>query len=831
MLALKLLIRNWRSGELKLLGVSLILAVAVLSAIAIFTDRLDATLLVQSNSVLGADIVVEGNHIHNPEWERDADNAGIKHTQADEFMSVVYAGDEMRLSAIKAIADAYPLRGQFEISDIPFTLDPKEISIAQGIPAQGEVWVDSRLFSALKLKLGDKVAVGDYELTVKHILIREPDGINPVSAFGARLVMNIKDIPQTHIIQPGSDVKYHWLLAADSERKLDQFIEKIKPQLSKHQKLETLKSSQERLSGTLDVAKKFLLLTAVIAVLLAGVAIAIASRQFSERHTNQVALMKSLGLVAGRVRSLYFAQLFLLASVASIIGLLLGSVIQTLVVSSLQTFYNAVFMPAGIYPYILSFASGIICLICFALPSLWYLPGIPPLKILRKELSVSRPQLWFQGVFAVAAVIVLIALFSRDILLSLIVTLALFAVLLITLIIAYALLNLAKRWVANAGGAWRLALASLQKNSGQSVMQILVFAIAMMLLLTITIIRTSLINEWKIQIPANAPNHYLTNIPADEAQPLQQLLEKNIEQPVVMMPNVRGRLIEINGKEPTEEERTKNNALQRELNLTWTTSLPVSNKIVEGQWWDAWKKSDAQLPGVSVEEETAKKLGLKLGDKLRFSLGGLTLDSEVASIRSLEWKSLRLNFFFIFEPGSLDQFSPTYMSSIYLDSAHKSFLYQVLREHPTILLIEFDRIVDSIRKVMDQVTDGVQLVLWLTLVGGCLVLWAAVMGSLESRKQEAGLLRALGASRQLILGGVLIEFALMGLLAGIVAIMGAEILILSLQKYIFKIPLQPHFIYWLLSPIIGGAFVVTLGLIGCRTVLTTPPAIVLREAA
>lgn len=831
MLALKLLIRNWRSGELKLLGISLILAVAVLSAIAIFTDRLDATLLVQSNSVLGADSVIAGNQPHNIEWENDAKSADIKYTQANEFRSVVYAGDEMLLAAIKAVDEGYPLRGQFELSEIPFTLNVNEIHVAQGVPATGEAWVDSRLFSALKLKLGDKISVGDYELKVVQILIREPDGINPVSAFGARLVMNIKDLPQTNIIQPGSDVKYQWLLAADSEAQLDQFIEKVKPQLSKHQKIETLKTSQERLSGTLDVAKNFLLLTAVIAVLLAGVAIAIASKQFSERHTNQVALMKSLGLSAGRVRSLYFTQLLLLASVASGLGLLLGGFIQTLVVSSLQTFYNAIFMEPSFYPYVLSFASGIICLVCFALPSLWFLPQIPPLKILRKELSVSRPQLWIQGVFAVAAVIVLIALFSRDVKLALTVTLALFLVLLITLLVAFALLKLAKRWVADAGGAWRLAFASLHKNSGQSVTQILVFAIAMMLLLTITIIRTSLINEWKIQIPANAPNHYLTNIPAADAQPLQQLLEKNIEQPVVIMPNVRGRLIEINGEEPTEELRTKHNALQRELNLTWTTDLPASNKIVEGQWWDSWKRSANQLVGVSVEQETAQKLGLKLGDKLRFSMGGLILDSEISSIRSLEWKSLRLNFFFIFEPGSMDQFSPTFMSSIYLDTAHKSFLYQVLREHPTILLIEFDRIVESIRKVMDQVTDGVQLVLWLTLVGGCLVLWAAVMGSLESRKQEAGLLRALGASRQLILGGVLIEFAIMGLLAGIVAILGAEFLLLSLQKYIFKIPLQPHFIYWLLSPIIGCAFVAALGLLGCRPVLTTPPAIVLREAA
>lgn len=831
MLALKLLMRNWRSGELKLLGISLILAVAVLSAIAIFADRLTATLIIQSNSVLGADTVIAGNQAAPSEWENDAETAGVKHTRTQEFMSVVYAGDDMLLSSVKVVTEGYPLRGQLEVSLIPFTLNPDEIHIAKGIPAPGEAWVDSRLFSALKLKLGDKVAVGDRELAITQILIREPDGTNPLSTLGSRLVMNLSDLPQTNIIQPGSDVKHRLLLASDNENTLNQFIEKLKPQFNKHQYLITLKSSQDRLSNTLNMANNFLLLTAIIAVLLAGVAIAIAAKQFSERHTNQVALMKSLGLSANRVRSLYFNQLFLLASFSSLIGLVVGSLIQIFLVASAQALYKADFVSPGIYPYLLSFASGIICLVCFALPALWFLPSIPPLKILRRELSVSRPQLWIQGIFAILAVVALIALFSRNLKLAMIVTGALLVVLVITLIVAYLLLKLTKRWVANAGGAWRLAFASLQKNSSQSVMQILVFAIAMMLLLTITILRTSLINEWKIQIPPNAPNHYLTNIPASDIDSLQKLLEKNINQPVLMMPNVRGRLIEINGKQPDDELRSKHNSLQRELNLTWTTDLPESNKIVEGKWWNDRKKTADQLTGVSVEEGTAKDLGLKLGDKLRFSMGGLILDTEIVSIRSLEWKSMRLNFFFIFEPGSLDQFSPTYMSSIYLNTAQKSFLYQILREHPTILLIEFDRIVDNIRKIMDQVADGVQLVLWLTLAGGSLVLWAAVMGSLESRKQEAGLLRALGASRQLIFGGVFIEFAIMGALAGVVAILGAEFLLLNLQTHVFKIPLQPHFMFWFLSPVLGCVFVAGLGLLGCRPVLTTPPAIVLREAA
>lgn len=831
MLALKLLIRNWRSGELKLLGISLILAVAVLSAIAIFTNRLEATLLVQSNSVIGADTVVAGDQAHPSEWEQAAEQAGISYTTSNQFMSVVYAGDEMRLASIKAVAAGYPLRGQFEISDIPFTLKANEIQTVKTIPAQGEVWVDSRLFNALKIKLGDKIVVGDYELKVAHILIREPDATNPMSMFGARLVMNIQDLPQTHIIQPGSDVNYRWLLAANNESTLNKFVDYIKPKLTQHQRLVTVKTSQDRLANTLDFAKKFLLLTAIIAVLLSGVAIAISAQQFAARHTNQVALMKSLGVSAGRVRALYFMQLLCLAAAASLLGLLLGNFIQMLLISSVQALYNTVFMPASFYPYGLSFVSGIICLVCFALPALWFLPHIPPLKILRKEMAVSKSQLWLQAMFALAAIVLLIALFSRDLQLALIVTAALLVVLLIALLVAFSLLRLTKRWVANAGGAWRLAFASLYKNAGQSVMQIVVFSIAIMLLLSITIIRTSLINEWKIQIPEHAPNHYLTNIPANETEQLRQTLEKNLNQTVAMLPNVRGRLVEINGTEPSEDLRKKHNSLQRELNLTWTTSLPDANKIVEGQWWDTWKKTEHKLVGVSVEEGTAKDLGLKLGDKLRFSMGGLTLDSEIVSIRSLDWKTMKLNYFFIFEPHALDNFSPTYMSSIYVGDEHKPFLYQLLRTYPTVLLIEFDRILESIRTIMDQVANGIQFVLWLTLIGGCLVLWAAVMGSLESRKQEAGLLRALGASRQLILGGVVIEFAIMGFLAGTVAILGAEFLVLSLQKTIFKFPLQPHYIFWLLSPLLGCSFVAVLGVLGCRPVLTTPPAIVLREAA
>jgi putative ABC transport system permease protein len=291
---------------------------------------------------------------------------------------------------------------------------------------------------------------------------------------------------------------------------------------------------------------------------------------------------------------------------------------------------------------------------------------------------------------------------------------------------------------------------------------------------------------------------------------------------------IRGRLIEINGVEPSEEIVKRANALQRELNLTWSADLAEDNKLLEGNWWDSWVRAD--LPGVSVEAETAKELGVKIGDQLRFSLGGLTMDARVASVRSVDWRSLKPNFFFIFEPGSMESYSPMFMTSIFLSAEQKPVINQLLRKHQSILVLEFDRIIQQMRNIIDQVSNGIQLVLWLTLAAGSLVLFAAVMSSIDSRKQEAGLLRALGSSRYLMLGSVFAEFMILGMLAGVIAIVGAEALLFSLQKFVLQTPIQPHYVFWVLSPVLSSAFISLLGVLCCRRVVTTPPAVVLREA-
>ena len=829
MLALRLLWRNWRSGEVKLLAAALMLAVAVVSGIAIFTDRLERTLVQESNMLLGADLIVRGSQPHNPDWSALAAEDGIEQTTAVLFSSMVYAGDHMHLASVKAVTDGYPLRGQLDISTIPFASQAEDIQTTKDIPDPGEVWVDSRLLPLLHIELGDSLAVGEYELVVTQVIIREPDSASPFSFMGARVLMNMVDLERTQVVQPGSRVQYQWLLAANNNA-LDSFAEWLEPQLSKHERLVDVESGQRGLGRTLETGRSFLLLAAVIGVLLAGVAIALAARQFSSRHVDQVALMKSFGVSAQRIRQLYFVQLLLLAVVASMAGLLVGELIQRVVAASLQQVYQIALGTASIYPYAISFATGLICLIFFALPSLWFLPGVPPLKILRRELGVNTLHLWIQVALAFSAILLLIVLFSQDFALALSVIGALSGVLVITAGMALGLLKLSRHIATNTGSIWRLALANLQRRREQTLVQIVVFATAIMLLLTLTIVRTSLIDEWQLQLPEDAPNHFLVNIPPHDVEAVQQMLDEKQLEREQLYPMVRGRLTAINGAEPSEAQRSANGVFNREANLTWTDTLAGDNEIVAGEWWDNWQSNAEGLPGVSVEIELAEEAGLSIGDRLTFSLGGLILEAQIASFRSLDWRSMKPNFFFIFEPGALDNYSPTYITSLYLPLEQKSFINDLLRGYPTMLVIELDRIIDQIRTIVTQVSNGVLLVLWLTLVGGCLVLIAAVTSSIDSRKQESGLLRALGSPRRLMIGSVWAEFSVLGLLSGIIAVIGAEILLISLQYWVLETPIRPHYIFWLVGPLAGGLFVGSLGALSCRSVVNTPPAVVLREA-
>ena len=826
MLAFKLLLRNWRSGELKLLSISLMLAVAVLSGISIFTNRLDTSMRLQSNAILGADSIIESPTPIPRLWEDQADMVKLKHTKVTTFESMLYAGDAMMLASVKAVGAGFPLRGEVEISSIPFATASSEITIAGGIPAAGEVWLDSRLFSSLNLHIGDAVQIGETSLRVGKVLVREPEQFS----FSPRLLMNEVDLAAAKVILPGGRVDFRFLVASDEVATLNAFVSRLKNQLNPNQRVIDPAVMLERMSKVSKNGKQFLLLSTIIAVLLAGVAIAIAARQFSERHTNQVALMKSLGVSAGRIRQLYFSQLFLLATIASVAGLGCGQVIQYFVAESLQQIVQFRLSAAGVEPYLLSLMSGIVCLVFFALPALWFLPGIAPLKILRRELAVKATQVWTQALLAVFAVVLLIALFSSDLVLTLIVSGGLISIILLSMLVAQGLLGVSHFFSARLQGHWRLAFANIYRRKAQNMLQIVVFSVAIMSLLTLTIVRSSIMEEWSSSIPEKANNHFLINVAPEEVLDIQTMLDKMKLHYAPFYPIARGRVAQINGKTPDEKFRTKSRVLELENDVSWIDEIMEGDAITEGLWWDQWKPSVAQLPGVSVGAESAKNIGLKIGDRLRFSIAGLELEAEVASFRKITPSATRESFAFLFSPESMKDFSPTYTTGFYLPPEQKYFVNQLLSKHPSVALLEFDRMIMQMKSVIKQVTDAVMLVLWLTLFAGALVMFSAVSGSMERRQQENGLLRAFGSSKALIMGSVLVEFSVMGALAGGVAIIGSELILLGIQVFVLQSPIHPHYLYWLISPIASALLLALLGTFACRHVVTTPPGAVLRGA-
>ncbi|MEX1033031.1 MAG: FtsX-like permease family protein [Cellvibrionaceae bacterium] len=829
MLAFRLLWRNWRSGEVKILAGALMLAVAVVTAISVFTNRLEAALIEESAAFLGANRIVDSSQPIPEDWQQSAAaQFDVRQASTVEFLSMVFSDETTNMASVKAVSDGYPLLGRIEVSQRPFAVDPEDIAVADGVPAPGEVWLDSRLLPLLEAQLGDTVQVGDKELLATRVIINEPDRGGGMSMVSPRLMMNEVDLPATNVIQPGSRVSYRWLLAGDPGE-IDRMVTWLEGQISDHQRVLNLESSQEQLANALDRGTRFLLLAGIVGVLLAGVAIAIAAQHFANRHIDQVALMKSLGASARRVRTLYLLQLLILAAFASVAGLLIGEIIQRLVSTTLSSLFPVALGNASIDAYGVGVLTGFVCLVFFALPPLWHLPTIPPLKILRREMPVRHLEAWAQGGFGVGAVLLLIFIYSANIWITLSVFFSLGAIISVAAILAWWMLRVGRQLGMHAGSVWRLALASLQRSPAQSTMQILVFATAIMLLLALTTIRTSLIDDWKLQLPADAPNHIFMNIAPHERESIGQLLADNDMGEVNFSPMLRARLTQINGEVPSEEARERNGSLRRELNVTWFEALPEDNEIVAGDWWDEARINDEQALGaVSVEVLVARRLGLELGDRLTFSLGGLAVDVVVENFRTVNRDSFEW-YFFIMAPGVLEDYSPVYRSDVFLPPERKNVVNDVLLKHPTVMVFEFDKILQQIRSIVDQVSRGVELVLWLVIAGGGLVLLAAVNASMESRLQEAGLLRALGSRRGLIIGSVWIEFSVLGLMAGLLAVFGSEVLLLSVQRWVLEVPMQPHFHLWVMGILLGTLVIGALGVFSCRRVVTVAPGVVLRE--
>ncbi len=828
-LAMKLLWRDWRAGELTLLLASLVIAVSTVTTITLFVDRLQQALTRESASFLAADGVISSADPIDPAWLTKAQELGLDQARTLSFLSMVFSSDRAQFSSVKAVDDNYPLRGRLIISDTPFV---RGNPVYRG-PAAGEVWMESRLFPSLGVQTGDMLDIGVASFPLRSVLMKEPDRGGGFNSVGPRVMMNLVDVPETEVVQPGSRLTYGYLFAGDVKA-MSEFESWVRPRLGLDARWIGVREGAQGIGRALDRAERFLLLGGMLGVVLAGVAIALSAQRYSLRHYDHVAILKTLGATPNGIDGIFAVILAVLGLVATAAGSALGFATQMGVVAVLEPFIPIELPAPGLRGLWLGLGTGVMCLLSFALPPLLRLRATEPVRVIRRDLGAEAVSGRSTYAFAVLGTIGLMWWYSQNLKLTLMIFTGALAAIVVLAAAAFVLLRSGRVLGMQAGSAWRLAVAGMQRRGRENTLQILVFGLAIMLLLILYLVRTALIVEWEAQIPRDAPNHFAINISPEDAAPIAQLFRDNGVRSQPLYPMISGRITSINGADARQRDRQRRRSSGRggspgassSRNLTFARALPEDNRVVAGEWWHEDYKG---TPLVSLESSLAYGNGLKVNDELVFTIQGRKLAAKVASIRSVSWDNMRPNFYIIFSPGGLDDFPSTYMTSFYLTRENKLFLNTLLGQYPTMTVIEIDAVIEQIQSIISQVTLAIELVLILIVVSGALVLLASIQASMDERFRQHAILRTLGAGRRLILGSLLIEFSVLGLFAGLLATFGSEITVYALETQIFDLDYGPNPELWLLGPVVGMLLIGSIGVLATLKVVNSPPSAVLRE--
>lgn len=824
--AFRLLVRDWRAGELRLLLAALVVAVATVSGIDLFVDRIKGALYRESAQMLGGDGAVSGSQPVPPAWRQRAEALGLRTAETLSFTSMVFAGESSQLVAVKAVDAAYPLRGVLITSDEAFGAGTPTPA-----PAPGEVWLDSRMLPALGLRLGDRVSIGVAELTLARVLIAEPDRGGSFYDLGPRLLMNLADVPATRVVQPGSRVG-HGLLLAGEQPGLDVLRKEIADDLAPHFRWRSVREGAQAVGSALDRAESFLLLGGLLGVLLAGIAVALAAHRYARRHYEHVAVLKTLGLGPSRIRRLYCTMLLLLGVVGTLIGCAAGFGVHMLIIEALSRLMPIELPAAGLQPYVTASITGFVCLAAFALPPILKLQSVSPMRVVRGDVSGDVRVVGISYAAAAAGLLGLLIWYSGSLVVTVTVLAGGGASAGIVVLAAYLLLRGGRIAGTRAGSTLHLGLAALRRRGWQNSVQIMIFSFAIMLALVLTLVRTALLDEWRAQLPVGAPNHFVMNVVPEEVDALSGMLQAETGVKPALFPMLRGRIVRINGEAVADwrarnaEGDTARPGPSGERNLTWSAVLPTGNTIVDGDWWQPGSTEAL----VSVDQDYAAGAGLRVGDTLTFGVVDREVDVRIANLRRVDWDSMRPNFFVIFSPGVLADLPATYMTSFHLPAARKRFLNDFLGRFPTVSVLEVDALIAQVKTIIDRVTAAIELILGLVLVAGALVLTAAVLSTLDERVREHALLRTLGARRRLIVGALAAEFGTLGCFAGLLAALGTEVSVYALQSEVFGLGHSAHPMLFVVGPLSGTLLVGVLGLWATRRVVSTPPGIVLRAS-
>jgi len=813
----------WRAGSLKVLVFSLVLAVAAITAVSFFTQRIDTALNQQGGLLLGADLVLSANHALPENFEQRAATLGLASVRSYEFPSMVVFGNSSQLVEVKAVGQGFPLRG-----DLTIGATTNEVGrVVRAIPKLGQVWVEPRLAHLLNLQVGSEVEVGERKFSVSAILLHEPSRGGDMFSFAPRLMMNAADLASTKLLQYGSRAKFQLLLASTPD-KVNQYISLTQPELSRGEKIQDLRNARPEIKLALEKAQQFLGLSAMVSVILAMVAMLLSSMPYIKQSLDSFALMRCFGASQNTVMQLLAIQTLLIAFFSAFIGIALGFMAQLGLAQLAGSLFVEALPPAGLMPMLVGMVASIAMMFAVVLPHVWQMRNLSAMNILRRE-TLMQP-LSVQLKFLPAALTMSAMVFwqAQDFKIALATIGAILLLCLLVIACAYGFVWLTPRLLTLSPksptlNAVKLGVLGLKRRFATSTIQMIGFSMGLMVLILLALIRGDLIHNWQASLPIDAPNRFVINIQPAQIDGIHQFFAQQHIKNATIFPMVKARLMSKNGiavnPEEFDDERARHLA-EREFNLSWAAQMQSDNQILSGRWW---KPSDEGKPYISLEQDLAKTLRIQLGDKLEFEIAASPIVLTVTSLRKVEWDSMRANFFAVTPPGVLERFNANYISSFHLPLRADGPLNQLLREYPNLTIIDVAALMQQVRGIMQKMSSTVQYVFAFSLIAGSAVLYAALVATHEERILDATLLRVFGASRRQVTIAYIAEFSCIGLIAALVAVIAANLLAYYMSAHIFNIPFTFNFGLALMAMLISAAIIPFAAWLGLRRFLNIPP--------
>ncbi len=828
--AIRSLWRDLRTGELSVLLTAIVIAVTAMTAVGFFTDRVGRAIKLQASAVLAGDVVIRAPAPIDPSFIDEARGLGFDATESLSFLTMVLPANRTNegssLTKITAVSSDYPLRGELLVADVMFGAS----EVADGIPVTGTGWAEPGLLGRLNIKVGDTVRLGAAELTITRVLEYQPGQMTGgMAGMAPGLLVNRADVPSFNVIRPGSRATYREFFAGP-EPDITTFRESLEARVDTGVRVTGVDEAGEQINAAIDRAQRFLTLSSLVTVILAAVATAMAARRYALRHLDTIALLKSMGATQSFVQNSTLAQLLLVIVGTASIGSLLGFVAQQGLVALAPDVLNIELPKTSPRAGVLGLLTAATITIGFALPHLLMLKNIAPIRVLRRDMPPPQLSTGLTYSVAIATLLVMIYAIVRDLKLVLYISAGVALVAAVSFVAGWVLVRSLTRFRGAAGIAWRYGLANISRRGTESVVQIVAFALSLNVLLLLTVVRGDLLEGWKAALPEDAPNYFLINIDPEQWSDMQLFFQDELDASPEFLPFLRGKIIRINGTPVDEVEFPGEGGrffVGQESNFTWQGKLPDTNRVTAGQWWG--EDYAGEMQG-SLDERIAGRLGVGIGDTLRLNVGGEELDVPITSLRSIEWDSMRPNFYLMLSPGEVEQLPQTVIAAVFVPPDRRLVLNQFVRKFPGVTVFDLEVIMGQVRRVIERASLSVQYVFFFTLLAGIIVLLAAIQATRDERRFESALLHTLGAQRSKILQGIAVEFATLGCLAGGLAAFGAMAAGWVMAEKVFELDYSLNPYLWLIGLGLGGLIVGVTGTWATRKAVTEPPVAVLREA-